>query len=607
MSIIDHAWVSTEAGVPVATYKGAANLTGSDHLPQVLHLPFNASGRRGPPESPLAFAWDRLDKQYARRLAEGLKPPAPMHTPGDIDRELARLTHQLEDIAELAAGRRAARPPINGRSHPAWNLEVEQAHAQAVAARRAWLRAPALANRHKAYAAAHQKFRHTLAAQSRAAWRRGVHEASYAPRKLWNLERWARLRSHLPPAPPKVATLRPPNGGPPATSAKAKAAILAARFFPTVEASEQVINQPRPHKEIPIDGKIDPIDVALAIGKADPWKAAGPDGLLTGFLKACGQPAADCLAALFNACLRLGHWPAAFRQAAVAVLPKPGKTAAQKEIAGAYRPIALLSYLGKALKHILAARLFMAAKAHSLLPDGQFGNRKGRSTEAAIKFTVQAVRAAWRDGGSASLLQLDLQGAFDRVHHGALLGTLRGMGLPEWLLLWLKSFLTNRQAALIIDRTTMPPVPITAGVPQGSPLSPILFLLFAAPLYNRLRSLGGQLTIGFADDTNILAFGRYEPSRVRTLEEAYRIAAQWAVDRGAVFEPTKSELIHFKRRGPPSDTPIQLGAHTVRPQESARFLGVWLDRRLSFAAHIHAIRGKLATQINALTRLAVFT
>ena len=164
------------------------------------------------------------------------------------------------------------------------------------------------------------------------------------------------------------------------------------------------------------------------------------------------------------------------------VLPKPGKTAAQRETPGAYRPIALLNCIGKVLERVMADRLSEAAEARGLFPDGQFGNRKGRSTEAAVKFTIQAVRAAWRAGGTASLLQVDLQDAFDCVHHGALIGTLYGMSLPNWFLVWLKSFLSGREAALMVDRVATPFVPVPSGVPQGSPLSPVLFLLFLAPL-----------------------------------------------------------------------------------------------------------------------------
>ena len=224
-----------------------------------------------------------------------------------------------------------------------------------------------------------------------------------------------------------------------------------------------------------------------------------------------------------------------------------------------------------------------------------------------MKFVVQAVRAALRAGGTASLLQLDLQGAFDHVHHRALLSTLQGMGLPGWFLSWLRTFLSGREAALLIDRVITPAVSVPAGVSQGYPLSPVLFLLFIAPLYDRLRPLRGQLTIGFADDTNLLAFHRHRPGCVCILEEAYRIAAQWAAERGAAFEPAKSELIHFKRRGSSDTNPIQLGPHCLALQVSAHFLGIWLDRRLSFAAHIYAVRGKLETQMHALTRLAAST
>ena len=193
---------------PCGIVRGNNRFHGVRTPTQMLRLHAPAQGRRTSPDNPPspAFAWDRFNKKRARRLAGGLNPPAPMHTPEDIDHELASLTHQLHNIAEIAA-----RHPAGGRSHLAWNLEVEQAHAQAVSARRMRLQASALANRRDMYDEANQQFRRALAAQSRVIWWRGVHEASYIPSKLWNLERWARLRSHLPPAPQKsLLYARPP-------------------------------------------------------------------------------------------------------------------------------------------------------------------------------------------------------------------------------------------------------------------------------------------------------------------------------------------------------------------------------------------------------------
>ena len=111
------------------------------------------------------------------------------------------------------------------------------------------------------------------------------------------------------PSPPQNRLLTPPAGGPLATDTKAKAAILASRLFPQVNTSTHVTQQTAPLQKptIPLSQGVDVADVSAALDDAKPWKAAGPDGLPIGFPRACGRPAADCLATLFSACLRLGY------------------------------------------------------------------------------------------------------------------------------------------------------------------------------------------------------------------------------------------------------------------------------------------------------------
>ena len=155
-----------------------------------------------------------------------------------------------------------------------------------------------------------------------------------------------------------------------------------------------------------------------------------------------------------------------------------------------------------------------------------------------------------------------------------------------------------------MDGVEVGPFQVPAGVPQGSPISPILFILYISTLCNRLQKVPGQITIGFADDTNILAFAKTEAECIRTLERAYDVATAWAHQRGMSFAPHKSEVIHFAKGAPTRTTAVRLGDIRVPAQGSGRFLGVWLDSRLRFNAHVKAFRGKMETQMNALTRLA---
>jgi len=140
-------------------------------------------------------------------------------------------------------------------------------------------------------------------------------------------------------------------------------------------------------------------------------------------------------------------------------------------------------------------------------------------------------------------------------------------------------------------------------VPQGSPLSPILFSLYLTSLYRLLEADGRCSVVRFADDTNILVFGRSGQANTQTLEAIWEICQGWARTRGMQFEPSKSELLHFTRARAAVQDPVRLGPELISPVESARFLGVWLDRKLRWKAHLREACRKFAIQKLALTRL----
>jgi retron-type reverse transcriptase len=131
------------------------------------------------------------------------------------------------------------------------------------------------------------------------------------------------------------------------------------------------------------------------------------------------------------------------------------------------------------------------------------------------------VYTAWKHGATTSLLQLDIKGAFDTVNHIRLLDTLRQAGYPMWIVRWVRSFLETRTARLRFDGETTQPFNLLAGVPQGSPLSPILFILYIASLYEAIR-VDGVLVVGFADDINLLSYSSDVAANCRRLESVWK-------------------------------------------------------------------------------------
>jgi hypothetical protein len=132
-------------------------------------------------------------------------------------------------------------------------------------------------------------------------------------------------------------------------------------------------------------------------------------------------------------------------------------------------------------------------------------------------------------------------------------------------------------------------------VPQGSPLSPILFLLYTASLYTQLRDQAGLIAVSFADDLNLLAFGKDTQETCRHREGAWQICYQWARTRGIEFAPDKSKLVHLTRARAAPTTPVYPDHQIITPVQEARFLGIWIDRKLKWKGHLNAIKRKFAT------------
>ena len=208
------------------------------------------------------------------------------------------------------------------------------------------------------------------------------------------------------------------------------------------------------------------------------------------------------------------------------------------------------------------------------------------------------VEKAWQDSEVLTALAFDIKGAFDTVTEERLTARLWEQNIPLPIIRWVASFLTDRKAAIRLDGHIGSQEKVCIGVPQGSPVAPILFTLFTAPLF-KLFSLTarepGVAIRGYVDDGLLTCRAKKEEFSATRIAAAFQKVEQWAFDNGMSFDPNKFEAIHFSRKQnfdnvniqlPPSpDAPYNAEPRIVKPTpkySAMRWLGVYFDSRLSF-------------------------
>jgi hypothetical protein len=177
--------------------------------------------------------------------------------------------------------------------------------------------------------------------------------------------------------------------------------------------------------------------------------------------------------------------------------------------------------------------------------------------------------------------------------------------VPNRIIGWLYSFLSDRYTSIKLLDFENSLEKVELGIPQGSPISPILYLFYNADLLESCEDTSLSLSpTGFADDVTLIVYSRTVERNCELLEKAYKKCLKWAKTHGSRFNPEKSELIHFyKARKDLGKTEIILEGNIVKPSKSIRLLGVYMNQRLSYKAHLEVIKGRIAIILGAFRRL----
>lgn len=323
-------------------------------------------------------------------------------------------------------------------------------------------------------------------------------------------------------------------------------------------------------------------------------KAPGVDNIHNALLKNLSQKSVVFLTKIFNSCLLLAHYPIIWKRAKVIALKKPGK---DELIPTSYRPISLLSTIGKLFESIIYTRLLQAT-GHFLM-DEQFGFRRQHSTTQQLARVSEHITHNLNLGKSTGMFLLDIEKAFDTVWHAGLLHKMIKSGTPMYLVKLIQSYLSSRELSVHIGKISSSSRTIPAGVPQGSILGPYLFLLYINDMPIQPRT---SLAC-FADDTASLTSSEDVDLVVDRLQLSldllFSFFSQWKLK----LNETKTEAIMFTRKRSLPRRFLTINGHNIQWSKQIKYLGLLLDNKLNWTPHVASIRNKGQRAMNALSAI----
>ena len=323
--------------------------------------------------------------------------------------------------------------------------------------------------------------------------------------------------------------------------------------------------------------------------------SSGWDGISLDVVKRAFMSIVQPLTHCMNLSLMNGVVPNELKIARVIPLFKAGDIA----IFSNYRPVSVLPLFSKILERLMYARLLSFINQNKLLYKFQFGFRQGHSPELALIYLIDKISNSLENGEYVLGVFLDFSKAFDTVNHDILFDKLEMYGIRGVALKWFKSYLSNRYQYVVYNGEQSDRKLITCGVPQGSILGPLLFLLYI----NDLADVSDKLfALLFADDSNMFISGKDIDELVNSMNTEMEKVIDWLNVNKLSLNLKKTHYMIFRGRRTKIDVKnkLMINGTVITMERKTKFLGVIIDENLLFRDHIKYVKGKISRSLGIL-------
>jgi len=332
-----------------------------------------------------------------------------------------------------------------------------------------------------------------------------------------------------------------------------------------------------------IDIEITQADIIDAINEIAPNAAPGPDCFPALLLKQCKDQLASPLARIWRECLDNGITPDLQKLSLIVPAHKGDSTALPKN----YRPVALTSHLVKIFEKVIRKHVVAHVESTNAFNSTQHGFRAGRSCLSQLLAHYDRVLSHLEEGHNVDVVYLDFAKAFDKLDFNITLHKLKSLGIDGKIGRWIHSFLTGRHQRVVVNGVMSKLAAVLSGVPQGSVLGPILFLIMLGSID---KDVAHAFLSSFADDTRVGKSVQNEED-VQLLQQDLNQIYEWANQHNMTFNDTKFEMLRYGRNSElkESTSYVSNTGSIIQPKAALKDLGVTMSSSGDFKDHINNI------------------